>query len=131
VKGLAGLGAVRASGIKHFSISRFLDFSISRFLTNVRAGGLAYPHVFGRVTASLENPIKRPCEAGVVSQARPARAPESRPVIGAHPFRGGRLHVLACSGRLANTLMLRGVEPADRVAVEVEKSPQALMAKRG
>jgi hypothetical protein len=32
VKGLAGLGAVRASGIKHFSISRFLDFSISRFL---------------------------------------------------------------------------------------------------
>jgi malonyl-CoA/methylmalonyl-CoA synthetase len=35
--------------------------------------------------------------------------------------------MLERSGRLANTLVLRGVEPGDRVAVQVEKSPQALM----
>jgi len=35
--------------------------------------------------------------------------------------------MLALTGRLANTLVLRGVEPGDRVAVQVEKSPQALM----
>jgi malonyl-CoA/methylmalonyl-CoA synthetase len=34
---------------------------------------------------------------------------------------------LALTGRIANTLVLRGVEPGDRVAVQVEKSPQALM----
>lgn len=31
------------------------------------------------------------------------------------------------TGRLANILVLRGVEPGDRVAAQVEKSPQALM----
>ncbi len=35
--------------------------------------------------------------------------------------------MLALSGRIANTLVLRGVEPGDRVAVQVEKSPEALM----
>lgn len=35
--------------------------------------------------------------------------------------------MLERSGRIANTLVLRGVEPGDRVAVQVEKSPQALM----
>jgi malonyl-CoA/methylmalonyl-CoA synthetase len=34
---------------------------------------------------------------------------------------------LDLSGRLANTLVLRGVEPGDRVAAQVEKSPQALI----
>jgi malonyl-CoA/methylmalonyl-CoA synthetase len=34
---------------------------------------------------------------------------------------------LDLSGRLANMLVLRGVEPGDRVAVQVEKSPQALV----
>ena len=34
---------------------------------------------------------------------------------------------LAWSGRVANTLVLRGVEPGDRVAVQVEKSPEALI----
>jgi len=34
--------------------------------------------------------------------------------------------MLAMSGRLANILVLHGVEPGDRVAVQVEKSPQAL-----
>src|SRR6266480_450695 len=33
----------------------------------------------------------------------------------------------AWSGRVANTLVLRGVEPGDRVAVQVEKSPEALI----
>jgi len=35
--------------------------------------------------------------------------------------------MLERSGRIANILVLRGVEPGDRVAVQVEKSPQALM----
>jgi malonyl-CoA/methylmalonyl-CoA synthetase len=35
--------------------------------------------------------------------------------------------MLERSGRLANILVLRGVEPGDRVAAQVEKSPQALM----
>ena len=35
--------------------------------------------------------------------------------------------MLERSGRLANILVLRGVEPGDRVAVQVEKSAQALM----
>ena len=35
--------------------------------------------------------------------------------------------MLALTGRIANTLVLRGVEPGDRVAVQVEKSPEALM----
>jgi malonyl-CoA/methylmalonyl-CoA synthetase len=35
--------------------------------------------------------------------------------------------MLAHTGRIANTLVLRGVEPGDRVAVQVEKSPEALM----
>src|SRR6202521_2604774 len=34
---------------------------------------------------------------------------------------------LAWSGRVANILVLRGVEPGDRVAVQVEKSPEALI----
>src|SRR5216684_4314221 len=34
---------------------------------------------------------------------------------------------LAWSGRLANILVLRGVEPGDRVAAQVEKSPEALI----
>jgi malonyl-CoA/methylmalonyl-CoA synthetase len=34
---------------------------------------------------------------------------------------------LAWSGRLANILVLRGVEPGDRMAVQVEKSPEALI----
>src|SRR5436309_11786855 len=34
---------------------------------------------------------------------------------------------LARSGRVANILVLRGVEPGDRVAVQVEKSPEALI----
>jgi malonyl-CoA/methylmalonyl-CoA synthetase len=34
---------------------------------------------------------------------------------------------LAWSGRVANILVLRGVEPDDRVAVQVEKSPEALI----
>ncbi|TMJ26627.1 MAG: malonyl-CoA synthase, partial [Alphaproteobacteria bacterium] len=34
---------------------------------------------------------------------------------------------LAWSGRLANILVLRGVEPGDRVAALVEKSPEALI----
>jgi hypothetical protein len=79
VKGLAGLGAVRASGIKDFSISH----------KGATRCGLAYPHVFRRVIASLENPIKRPCEAGVLSQARPGRAPESAKTVA----KGGRARV--------------------------------------
>jgi malonyl-CoA/methylmalonyl-CoA synthetase len=35
--------------------------------------------------------------------------------------------MLALSGRMANILVLRGVEPGDRVAVQVEKSPEALI----
>lgn len=35
--------------------------------------------------------------------------------------------LLGWSGRLANTLVAAGVEPGDRVAVQVEKSPEALM----
>lgn len=35
--------------------------------------------------------------------------------------------VLAGSGRLANALVRLGVEPGDRVAVQVEKSPEALL----
>ncbi|KXF76611.1 malonyl-CoA synthase [Paramesorhizobium deserti] len=35
--------------------------------------------------------------------------------------------LLEWSGRLANTLVAAGVEPGDRVAVQVEKSPEALM----
>lgn len=35
--------------------------------------------------------------------------------------------MLAATGRLANMLVLRGVEPGDRVAVQVEKSTQALL----
>jgi len=34
---------------------------------------------------------------------------------------------IAWSGRVANILVLRGVEPGDRVAVQVEKSPEALI----
>ena len=34
---------------------------------------------------------------------------------------------LAWAGRVANILVLRGVEPGDRVAVQVEKSPEALI----
>ena len=35
--------------------------------------------------------------------------------------------VFAWSGRVANVLVLRGVEPGDRVAVQVEKSPEAVI----
>src|SRR5689334_20247089 len=35
--------------------------------------------------------------------------------------------LLACSGQLANLLVLRGVSPGDRIAVQVEKSPENLM----
>ena len=35
--------------------------------------------------------------------------------------------MLACSGQLANALVAEGLKPGDRVAVQVEKSPQALM----
>ncbi|BCH32544.1 malonyl-CoA synthase [Mesorhizobium sp. L-8-10] len=35
--------------------------------------------------------------------------------------------MLAFSGRLASTLVKLGIEPGDRVAVQVEKSPEALM----
>ncbi len=35
--------------------------------------------------------------------------------------------MLAMSGRLANVLVLQGVEPGDRVAVQVEKTPENLM----
>src|SRR5690606_3028730 len=34
---------------------------------------------------------------------------------------------LALSGRMANALVARGVEPGDRVAVQVEKSTEAIM----
>ena len=34
--------------------------------------------------------------------------------------------ILAMSGRIANVLAVRGVRPGDRVAVQVQKSPQAL-----
>ncbi len=43
---------------------------------------------------------------------------------------GARLNyagMLELTGRIANTLVLRGVEPGDRVAVQVEKSPTNLM----
>ncbi len=43
---------------------------------------------------------------------------------------GGRIgygDLLARSGRIANVLVLRGVSPGDRVAVQVEKSPENLM----
>jgi malonyl-CoA/methylmalonyl-CoA synthetase len=43
---------------------------------------------------------------------------------------GGRISygdLLAQSGRIANVLVLRGVSPGDRVAVQVEKSPENLM----
>ena len=39
--------------------------------------------------------------------------------------------MLAWSGRIANLLVARGVEPGDRVAVQVEKSPQAVMLYLG
>ncbi len=35
--------------------------------------------------------------------------------------------MLAATGRIANTLVLAGVEPGDRVAVQVEKSPENLL----
>src|SRR5665811_345312 len=35
--------------------------------------------------------------------------------------------MLATIGRLANTLVLRGVEPGDRVAAQVDKSPENLL----
>src|SRR5436305_13488955 len=38
---------------------------------------------------------------------------------------------LAWSGRVANVLVLRGVEPGDRVAVQVEKSPEAVILYLG
>ena len=35
--------------------------------------------------------------------------------------------MLTLSGRIANTLVLRGVEPGDRVAVQVEKTAENLL----
>ncbi|MEE8438588.1 MAG: AMP-binding protein, partial [Micropepsaceae bacterium] len=35
--------------------------------------------------------------------------------------------VVSLSGKMANTLMALGLEPGDRVAVQVEKSPEALI----
>jgi len=79
VKGLAG----RGSSEQH-----------QGFFTNVRAGvALPTPASFGRQTASRESPIKRPCEAGLLQQAGPARAAESRLVIAGPPLQGGKLHL--------------------------------------
>ena len=38
---------------------------------------------------------------------------------------------LAMSGRIANLLIARGLKPGDRVALQVEKSPQAVMLYLG
>jgi hypothetical protein len=54
---------------------------------------VAYPDVFGRQSASLENPIKRSGEG--LYQARFARAPESRPVIGGPSLQGWEAKRLA------------------------------------
>src|SRR5687767_7384778 len=35
--------------------------------------------------------------------------------------------LIALSGRIANVLVLRGVEPGDRIAVQVEKTPENLL----
>jgi hypothetical protein len=54
----AGSGpSERHQGFLDFSISRFLDFSISHKCAS--GCGLAYPHVFGRVSALLENPYQK------------------------------------------------------------------------
>ena len=61
---------------------------------------------------------RRSRRAGLFSSV-PTAAPDATPTCS------------TCSGRLANTLLELGVRPGDRVAAQVEKSPEALMLYLG